>query len=125
MQDPFADLSVPGILGTLRSAFGDGCWQRPNREILNLLVWRCVVIQHHIMGLARGGVAPLFHVDGTTIIGTEADFTEPGAPNARFTSAMQILRDLALVDGDYEEGFQLSAEGNAWLGQLPANETAP
>ena len=38
-------------------------------------------------------------------------FTEPGAPNGRFSSAMQILRDLALVDGDYEEGFALTPEG--------------
>ncbi len=126
VEDPFADLSVPGVLGTLRSAFGDAWWHRPNREILNLLIWRFVVLQHQTMGYERGfgGAAPLFHLDGTTVIGTEADFTEPGAPNGRFSSAMQILRDLALVDGDYEEGFALTPEGRTWLRDLLAKEQA-
>jgi hypothetical protein len=36
VQDRFADLSVPGVLGTLRSEHGNNWWQRPNREILNI-----------------------------------------------------------------------------------------
>lgn len=125
VQDRFADLSVPGVLGTLRSEYGDDWWQRPNREILNLLLWRFVLLQHQTMSYERGfgGSAPLFHLDGTTIIGTDADFSEPGALNARFFSAVQILRDLKLVAGDYDDGFQLTAEGDAWLERLLAEET--
>jgi len=124
VQDRFADLSVPGVLGTLRSEYGDDWWQRPNREILNLLLWRFVLLQHQTMSYERGfgGSAPLFHLDGTTIIGTDADFSEPGALNARFFSAVQILRDLKLVAGNYDDGFQLTAEGNAWLQRLLAEE---
>jgi hypothetical protein len=70
-----------------------------------------------------GGSAPLFHIDGTTIIGTDADFSDPGALNGRFFSAVQILRDLMLVAGDYDDGFDLTAEGGAWLQQLLAEET--
>ena len=36
VQDRFAGLSVPGVLGTLRSKYGDGWWRCPNREILNV-----------------------------------------------------------------------------------------
>ena len=36
VQDRFADLSVTGVLGTLRSEYGDGWWRCPNREILNV-----------------------------------------------------------------------------------------
>jgi hypothetical protein len=124
VQDRFADLSVPGVLGTLRSEYGDDWWRRPNREILNLLLWRFVLLQHQTMSYDRGfgGSAPLFHIDGTTIIGTDADFSEPGALNARFFSALQILRDLRLVGGDYEDGFRLTGEGEAWLRRLLAEE---
>jgi hypothetical protein len=122
VQDRFADLSVPGVLGTLRSEYGDAWWCRPNREILNLVLWRFVLLQHQTMSYERGfgGSAPLFHIDRTTIIGTDADFSEPGALNARFFSALQILRDLKLVG--YEDGFSLSSEGEAWLQRLLAEE---
>ena len=124
VQDRFADLSVPGVLGTLRSEYGDTWWHRPNREILNLLLWRFVLLQHQTMSYERGfgGSAPLFHVDGTTVIGTDADFSDPQAPNGRFFSAMQILHDLKLVAGDYEDGFRLTQEGEAWLQRLLAQE---
>jgi hypothetical protein len=124
VQDRFADLSVPGVLGTLRSEYGDDWWHRPNREILNLLLWRFVLLQHQTMSYERrfGGSAPLFHIDGTTVIGTDANFSEPGALNARFSSAVQIARDLKLVAGDYEEGFRLTSEGEAWLRRLLAEE---
>ena len=46
VQDRFADLSVPGVLGTLRSEYGDAWWHRSNREILMLLLWRFVLLRH-------------------------------------------------------------------------------
>jgi hypothetical protein len=124
VQDRFADLSVPGVLGTLRSEYGDDWWHRPNREIVNLLVWRFVLLQHQTMSYERGfgGSAPLFHIDGITIIGTDADFSDPRALNARFFSAIQILRDLKLVAGDYTDGFRLTPAGEAWLQLLLAEE---
>jgi len=47
-----------------------------------------------------GGSAPPFHVDGATVIGSDADFSDPQALNARFFSTVQILHDLKLVAGD-------------------------
>jgi hypothetical protein len=124
VRDAFADISVPGVLGTLRAQYEDTWWDRPNREILDLLLWRFVVLQHDIMGYERGFNAPLFHLDGTTIIGTDADYTEPGAPNGRFGSAIQILIDLALAGDKDEEGLALTAAGEAWLGKMIAEEVA-
>jgi hypothetical protein len=69
-----------------------------------------------------GGSAPLLHIDGTTIIGTDADFSEPAALNARFFSAVQILLDLKLIGGDYDDGFSLTLEGKAWLQRLLTEE---
>jgi hypothetical protein len=120
VQDRFADLSVPGVLGTLRSEYGDDWWHQPSRDVLNLLIWRFVLLQHQTMSYERGfgGSAPLFHIDGATIIGTDADFSDPQALNARFFSAMRILHDLKLVDGAFSDGFQLTSDGAAWLQSL-------
>ena len=71
-----------------------------------------------------GGSAPLFHIDGTIVIGTDADFSGPGALNARFFSAVQILCDLKLVAGGYDNGFRLTTEGEAWLQRLLAEEAS-
>jgi hypothetical protein len=61
-----------------------------------------------------GGVAPLFHVDGTRIVATEMDYTNPRAKNPRFWPALQILADLKLIMyGD--DGYELTADGKAWL----------
>jgi hypothetical protein len=35
---------------------------------------------------------------------------------------MQILRDLKLVAGDYDDGFRLTEQGEAWLKRLLAQE---
>jgi hypothetical protein len=124
VQDRFADISVPGVLGTLRSEYGDEWWHRPNREILDVLVWRFVLLQHQTMSYERGfgGSAPLFHIDGTTIIGTETDFSDPTALNARFSSAIQILRDLGLIVDDDEQGLCLTSEGEIWSHDLLEKE---
>ena len=62
-----------------------------------------------------GGSAPLFHVDGTTIIGTNTDYTDPRALNPRLRSALQILSDLGLLRWDTESGYEPTPEGKTWL----------
>jgi hypothetical protein len=118
VQDPYADVSVPGVLGTLRSAHGDGWWDRSNREILNLLIWRFVLLQHQTMGYERGfgGSAALFQIDGTTLVGTDADFSNPGAENPRFPSAVRILEDLGLIIEDDDTGYRPTEISEDWLG---------
>jgi hypothetical protein len=62
-----------------------------------------------------GGSAPLFHVDGVAVIGTNVDYIDPRAPNARLRSALQILTDLGFITWDDDEGYCRSDEGDAWL----------
>jgi hypothetical protein len=62
-----------------------------------------------------GGGAPLFHVDGTIVVGSETDYIDPRAKNPRFWSALQILADLKLVVFDTENGYQMTEDGESWL----------
>jgi hypothetical protein len=120
VQDRFADISIPGVLGSLRSEKGDAWWNRSNREILDALIWRFVLLQHQTMSYERGfgGSATLFHIDGTTVIGTETDYTDPSPLNARFSSAIQILMDLGLVAVNDDKFPFISDEGQNWLQEL-------
>ncbi len=120
VQDRFADVSVPGVLGSLRSDSGDAWWHRTNREILDHVIWRFVLLQHQTMSYERGfgGSAPLFHIDATNVIGTETDYTDPSPPNARFPSAVQILDDLGLVTKGDGQSLHLSSEGKEWVRNL-------
>lgn len=118
VHDEFADLSVPGVLATLRTDYGDEWWLRPNRDILSRILWRFVILQHQSMSYERGsgGSAPLFHVDGTTLIrATDEGFGNPSADNPRLTRALQILVDLGLSADDNEGITRLTSEGRSWL----------
>ena len=72
-----------------------------------------------------GGGAPLFHVDGTTVVGTDTDFTDPQARNSRFWNALQILADLNLIVFDQEEGYRPTPEGDVWLADELARAGGP
>jgi hypothetical protein len=79
VKDPYADIAVPGVLDMLHGEFGSSWVDRSNREVLDRVIWRFVVRQHQTMSYERGfgGNAPLFHVDGVTVIGTNTDYTDP------------------------------------------------
>ena len=96
VYNPAADIALPEIVKFLVEEFGDGWLDRSNEQILHRVVWRFVIRQHQTMSYERGfgGSAPLFHVDGTTIIGAGTDFTDPQVLNPRLGSALQILSDL-------------------------------
>ena len=121
VYDLWADLSLPGVLEHLDQRFGrDGFWLAPNREVLNHVVWRFVVQQHQAMSIDRGfASSPLLHVDGETVIGTAADFSDPSSGNVRFANALQILRDLGLLDRD---GTRPTSDGVAWLERMLEEE---
>lgn len=124
VDNPFTDVALPTIWDTLRTYFGADWWLAPNRDILLRVLWRFVVMQHQAMSYERGfgGSAPLFHVDGQAIIGTDLGLEEVFALNARFPSAVQILEDLALVEKDPER-ICLTSAGKAWLEQSLAESS--
>jgi hypothetical protein len=103
--DPGADVAMPTVAHMLNVEFEDW-WNTPNREILSRIVGRFVVRQHETMSYEKGfgGSPPLFRVDGTLVVGTgiTRDDVDPGNP--RFPSAIQVLRDLRLIDRNQEKG---------------------
>jgi hypothetical protein len=62
-----------------------------------------------------GGSAPLFHVDGAIIVGTNTDYIDPRALNARLGSALQILTDLGMIVYDEDVGYCRTVDGDSWL----------
>ena len=117
IHNDLADTSLPGIVRFLHGEFGDNWLDQPNGEILSRILSRFVIRQHERMSYERGfgGSAPLLHVDGTTVIGTGTDYTDPQALNPRLESALQILSDLGLLFYEKEGGYQRTPEGRAWL----------
>ena len=69
------------------------------------------------MSYARGfgGSSALFHLDGTNIISTGADLTDPRPLNARLPSAIQILVDLGLLKRDDDKQVATTTAGRTWL----------
>jgi hypothetical protein len=116
VYDPYADVSLIVVLDFLNAEFGSSWVDRPNRDILKRVIWRFVIRQHQTMSYERnfGGTAPLFQVDGTTVIGTSTDYTDPRSLNPRLSRALQILDDLGLIEDDGNVGYQLTDDGRAW-----------
>jgi hypothetical protein len=117
VHNDLGDISLPGVMRFLRGEFGDNWLDCPNAEILSRILSRFVIRQHERMSYERGfgGSAPLFHVDGTTVIGTGTDYTDPQALNPRLRSALQILSDLGLIIYEGESGYRRTSDGDAWL----------
>jgi hypothetical protein len=127
VKDPYADIVLPGVIDMLHGEFGSSWIDRSNREILDRVIWRFVIRQHQTMSYERGfgGNAPLFHVDGVTVIGTNTDYTDPRALNVRLRSALQILTDLGLIYWDDERGYCRTDDGEAWLvAELSSEQSA-
>jgi hypothetical protein len=127
VHNDLADISLPGLVRFLHREFGDDWFDLRNGEILSRILSRFVIRQHERMSYERGfgGSAPLFHVDGTTVIGAGTDYTDPRALNARLGSALQILSDLGLLSYEEESGYRRTPEGDAWLTSELKREGAP
>ena len=117
IYDSYADLSLTVVADFLIGEFGNDWIDRPNRDVLRRIIWRFVIRQHQTMSYERGfgGTGPLFQVDGTTVIGTSTDYDDPQLINPRFSTTLQILDDLGLIEDDGEIGYQLTEDGASWL----------
>lgn len=124
VSDPTSDISLSGLCDWLNNSEGHW-WEKSNREVLSSIVWKYLVIQHQRMSYDRGfgGSSALFHLDGTTIVGTGTDYTDPSPENARLPSAFQILVDLGLLKRDVEKQVTMTSAGLSWLkAQLKVGE---
>jgi hypothetical protein len=126
VSNPAADIAIPEVAKFLSEEIGENWIDEPNHKIIHRVVWRFVVRQHQTMSYERGfgGSAPLFHVDGSTIIGTEMGFDDPAALNPRLRSALQILSDLGLIEDGDGIGWRLTPEGGTWLTNELKHENA-
>jgi hypothetical protein len=114
-SDPYLDL-VPAVLASgLRRRF-DRWWRCDWKELAGFVLSRYVVRQHQAMSYEKSwaGDRCLLQVDGSKIIST-GGFDKIGMGNPRLPSALQILKDLGLMQ-DHQDGVtHLTKEGKQFL----------
>jgi len=119
VRDAYKDVTVPVVLRELRERFPD-YWNTSWREIATFVMRRFVVRQHEVLAYDKNwdGSRAFFHTENDLIRWRQLNYDEIGVGNARFSRALQILRDLALVErADGEKKLVLTQDGNQWLKQ--------
>lgn len=112
VKDPYVDLSPPLVSRWLRQ-WDPAWWDRPWEDLASIVFDRFVVRQHELLGYDKGSGADsmiLHSNDG--VLGTTGEYGRVTIGNPRFRFAIQILRDLGLVE---IEEMQLTEEGQRWL----------
>ena len=119
VHDAYKDVTVPVALRELRERFPD-YWNTSWRDIATFMMRRLVVRQHEVLAYDKNwdGSRAFFHTENDLIRWRQLNYDEIGVGNARFSRALQILRDLALVEGaDGEKKLVLTQDGSQWLKQ--------
>ena len=117
VRDSYKDVTVPVVLRELHERFSD-YWNASWREIATFVMRRFVVRQHEVLAYDKNwdGSKAFFHTENDLIRWRQLNYDEIGIGNARFSRALQILRDLALIDrSDGEKQLVLTKDGNQWL----------
>jgi hypothetical protein len=117
VRDPYKDVTVPVVLRELRERFPD-YWNASWREIATFVMRRFVVRQHEVLAYDKNwdGSRAFFHTDSDLIRWRKLNYDEIGVGNARFSRALQILRDLALVERrDGARTLALTEDGSQCL----------
>jgi hypothetical protein len=115
--DAYKDVTVPVVLRELRERFPD-YWNTSWREIAAFVMRRFVIRQHEVLAYEKNwdGSRAFFHSENDLIRWRQLNYDEIGVGNARFSRALQILRDLALVERrDGEKKLVLTPDGGQWL----------
>jgi hypothetical protein len=116
-SDPYLDL-IPPVVSTGLCRRFDAWWKRPWKELTAFVLSRFVVRQHQSMSYEKSwaGDRCLLQVDGPKVFST-GGFDKIGMGNPRLRSAIQILKDLGLMeDADNDVTF-LTKEGQQFLQQ--------
>jgi len=123
--DPYLDLVPPLLTVGLNRRFG--CWwTRPWRELAVFLLSRYVVQQHQAMSYEKSssGDRCLLQTDGQKVIATGC-YDKIGMGNPRLASAIQIVKDLGLME-DADDGVtHLTEAGKQFLRDELAKEVGP
>ena len=121
-SEPYLDLLPPILTEGLSRHFGNW-WRCTWKELANFVLSRFVVRQHIAMSYEKTAVGDrcLLQVDGDKVI-SGASYEKIGMGNPRFRSAVQILKDLALLE-DTEDGITvLTEEGQQLLDTVVKRE---
>ncbi len=120
--DPYLDLVPPVVSAGLNRRF-DHWWLRPWRELTEFVLSRYVVRQHQAMSYAKSssGDRCLLQTDGDKVFAT-GRFEKLSPPNPRLRSALQILKDLGLMEDGDDGVTRLTKEGRSFLAQELAKE---
>jgi hypothetical protein len=123
-NDPYLDLIPPVMTDGLTRRFGDW-WGCSWKELAGFVLSRYVVRQHIAMSYEKtaAGDRCLLQTDGEKVI-SSASYDKIGMGNPRFRSAVQILKDLALMEDTDAEITVLTDEGQQLLDAEVAKEAA-
>lgn len=121
-NDPFLDLIPPVLTTGLTRRFGKW-WNCTWRELAEFVLSRYVVQQHQSMSYEKSwsGDRCLLQVDGQRIVST-GGYDKIGLGNPRFGSAIQILKDLGLMEDDEDGVTSLTTEGKQFSKREMAKE---
>ena len=114
-NDPYLDL-VPPVLGAGLHRRFSCWWDRPWRELTEFVLSRYVVRQHQAMSYEKSssGDRCLFQTDGEKVI-TTGRYDKIGIGNPRLLSAVQVVKDLGLLEDTDDGVTRLSKEGKEFL----------
>lgn len=121
-SDPYLDLVPPVVSAGLNRRF-DRWWVQPWQELTEFVLSRYVVRQHQAMSYAKSSSREscLLQMDGEKVFAT-ARYDEIGLGNPRLRSALQILKDLGLMEDSDEDLTRLTKEGRTLLAHELAKE---
>ncbi|MHB1423760.1 MAG: hypothetical protein ACYC3I_11310 [Gemmataceae bacterium] len=124
-SDPYLDLVPPVLASRLSRRFGR--WWRCNwKELTGFVLSRYVVHQHQAMSYkkTKAGDRCLLQVDGSKVFSTDG-FDKIGMDNPRLHSAVQILKDLGLMEDAEDDVTYLTEEGKPFLRDQLKKEPGP
>jgi hypothetical protein len=120
--DPYVDIVPPGLNGGLGRRFG-AWWKASWIELAEFVLSKYVVQQHQTMSYEKTakGDRCLLQVDGDKITTRPNEVYEQiGMGNARFYSAVRILKDLGLLSDSADGITSATEDGTKLLDDKPA-----
>ena len=124
-SDPYLDLVPPVLANGLNRRF-DRWWRCDWKELTDFVLSRYMVRQHQAMSYEKSwaGDRCLLQVDGSKVFSTDG-FDKIGMGNPRLHSAIQILKDLDLMEDDEDGVTHLTREGKQFLWEEMKKEARP
>jgi len=121
-SDPYLDLVPPLVTSGLSRRFGNW-WKCTWKELASFVLSRYVIMQHQSMSYEKTSTGDrcLLQVDGPRVVST-GNYDEIGMTNPRLHSALQILKDLGMMEDDDDGVTHLTTEGKQFLKRELAKE---